>query len=234
MRTVKISDITLREYCTSRDNALSFKEKLEVIKCLDKLNVDTLELPAIVDEKADALFNKTAAFSVNGRICASAGTTKESAQLAWSSISEAKQPSLMVALPVSTVQMEYVTHKKAPKMLEMITELVGYCKEFTENVEFSAQSATRAEADFLCSAVNAAIEAGANRVTLCDTAGTMTPDEFYKFVSEVYAGAPMLKSIELFVEVSNEIGMALGCAAAAIDAGANGIKASVKGSGCNL
>ena len=55
MKTVKISDVTLRQYSLNKDSELSFKEKLEIIKSLDKLNIDTIELPAINDEKADVL-----------------------------------------------------------------------------------------------------------------------------------------------------------------------------------
>lgn len=98
MKTVKISDVTLRQYSLNKDSELSFKEKLEIIKSLDKLNIDTIELPAINDEKADVLMNKTAAFSVKCALSASVGYTKESIELAWSSIREAKQPALSVAL----------------------------------------------------------------------------------------------------------------------------------------
>ncbi len=232
MRTVKISDITLREYSDSKDITLSFKEKLEIIKGLDKLNVDTVELPLIKDEKADMLLNKTAAFSVNGMISATVGYTKESVELAWNSIREAKKPALSLMLPVSTVQMEYLAHKKAPKMLDMITELVTECRSYCDSVEFSAQDATRAEVGFICSAISTAIDAGANRITVCDSAGNMTPDEFCEFIKQIYAGTPGLKDVDLFVEISNEIGMALACAAAAVDAGAAGVKTALKGSGC--
>ena len=192
MKTVKISDVTLRQYSLNKDSELSFKEKLEIIKSLDKLNIDTIELPAINDEKADVLMNKTAAFSVKCALSASVGYTKESIELAWSSIREAKQPALSVALPVSPVQMEFTCHKKAPKMIEMIKEMVSSCRFHCENVEFCAQDATRAEASFLYEAIGAAIDCGANRITVCDSAGVMTPDEFHSFISSIFENVPKI------------------------------------------
>ena len=231
MKTVKISDVTLRQYSLNKDSELSFKEKLEIIKSLDKLNIDTIELPAINDEKADVLMNKTAAFSVKCALSASVGYTKESIELAWSSIREAKQPALSVALPVSPVQMEFICHKKAPKMIEMIKEMVSSCRFHFENVEFCAQDATRAEASFLYEAIGAAIDCGANRITVCDSAGVMTPDEFHSFISSIFENVPKIEEVELFCEISDEIGMATACAAAAIDAGAAGIKTTVNENG---
>ncbi len=230
MKNIKIADITLKQIGAAK-SSLSFKEKLEIIRSLDRLKIDTVELASIEDEKADVLLGKTAAFSVSSELCAQVGMTKESIELTWSSIREAKRPALCVALPVSPVQMEFSAHKKAPKLLELIDELVKGCRFYCETVEFCAQDATRAEKEFLNNAIKTAISAGASRITLCDSAGIMTPDEFGAFIENVKKDVPELENIELFVEVSDEIGMALANAAAAIDAGATGIKTTVTGGG---
>ena len=230
MKTIKISDITLRQLGAGK-GVLSFKEKLEIIRSLDRLKIDCVELPPIADEKADVLLGKTASFSAATELMAEVGMTKESVELTWSSIREAKRPVLCVSLPVSPVQMEYTCHMKAPKLIELIRELTESCRFYCENVEFRAQDATRAEKDFLYDALRTAIAAGAGRVTLCDSAGTTTPDEFYTFIKDCLEAVPELNGAELYVELSDEIGMALACAAAAIDAGACGVKTAVTSCG---
>ena len=224
MKTIKFIDVTLKESSALRDSALSFKEKLEIARSLDRLKVDVIELPPIAGGKADQLANKTIASMVSavlsGTVSLAAGNVDET----WESVRSARHPQLNIACPVSPVQMEYACHKKAPAMLQAISEQVKRARFNCEAVEFTAEDATRAERAFLYTAIAAAIEAGASRVTLCDTAGVMLPDEFGAFVADVRANVPALKSAELYVQVSDAMSMAAACAAAAIREGASGVK----------
>ncbi|MBR2765661.1 MAG: hypothetical protein IKE03_06750 [Blautia sp.] len=231
MRSIKLIDITLRESNAFRESALSFKEKLEVARGLDRLRVDALELPPIATGKADQLSNKTIASVVNCALTAAVDMTGSSVEETWESIRMAKHPRLNVLAPTSPVQMEYMAHKKAPAMLEAITETVKKCRFFCEIVEFSALDATRAERDFLYKALDAAVQAGASRVTLCDSAGIFLPDEFAAFVSEVRSNVPSLENIDICVQISDEMNMAAACAAAAVKAGAVGVKCTVTSAG---
>ena len=227
MRTIKVIDVTLRESGSLKNTALSFKEKLEIARTLDRLNVDVIELPPITGTKAEVLTNKTIAATVNVILCAEVDAASGDAEATWNSISAAKQPRLAVYAPVSTVQMEYASHKKAPAMLEAVKAQVTKCRSFCEHVEFIAADATRAEKDFLYSVVAAAIEAGANKVTLCDTAGVMLPNEFGSFVDDIKTNVPALETVKLFVQISDQMDMGVACAAAAIENGASGIKSTV-------
>ena len=224
MNTIKIIDMTLREPGSRKTTELSFKEKLEIARTLDRLKMDTIELAPIGTAKADQLSNKTIASMVNATLSAAVeigcGTIEET----WESVRSAKHPQLNLLVPVSTVQMEYTCHKKAPAMLELIADQVKLCRFFSENVEFSAVDATRAETDFLYQAVATAIENGANRVTLCDSAGIFLPEEFAKIVTDLKANVPAMENAELYVQVSDEMGMGIACAAAALTAGAVGVK----------
>ena len=224
MNTIKIIDMTLREPGKHTSQSLSFKEKLEVARSLDRIKLDVIELPAIGTAKADQLSNKTIASMVGTTLSAAVEVGCGTIEETWESIRSARHPQLNLLVPVSTVQMEYTCHKKAPAMLEVITEQVKLCRFFCENVEFSAVDATRAETDFLYEAVRTAIAAGADRVTLCDSAGIFLPGEFVDFVKGLKENVPEMENVELYVEVSDEMGMGIACAAAAIEAGANGVK----------
>ena len=228
MKTVKISDITLREASRSRTAALSFKEQVEIARTLDRLQVDAVELPPIGDAKSDALSNKTIASVVNyARVSAAAGLTEESVEAAWESVKSARKPSLHILLPASAVQMEYLCHKKAPAMLELTRALVGKARYHTEQVEFSALDATRSEPEVLRQMLEAAVEAGAEMVTVCDSAGIMTPDECAGFIRSLLEQVPALGRVQLGVELSNNLKMAVACAAAAVDAGAQVVKTAI-------
>ena len=228
MRTIQIADITLREAGKGRAAALSFKERVEIARTLDRLQVDAVELPPIGEVKGDALSNKTIASVVGtARVSAAAGLTEESVDAAWESIKSARKPSLHIMLPASAVQMEYLCHRKAPAMLELAKALVERARYHTEQVEFSALDATRAEPAVLCQMLAAAAQAGAETVTVCDSAGIMTPDECAGFIRSLLEQVPALEKVQLGVELSNNLKMAVACAAAAVDAGAQVVKTAI-------
>ena len=224
MRTMKLIDVTLREGAAIRGRELTFKEKLEIARNLDRLKVDTIELAPIGGSKAEELSNSTSASMVSSRISACVNIADGDIEKTWDSIRVARKPKLNLLVPVSPVQMEYICHKKDKAMLSFITEKVKECRYFCEHVEFSALDATRAEKAFLCEAITAAVKAGAYKVTLCDSAGIMMPQEFGAFVKDILSRVPELSDIELYVEVSDEMHMAVACGAEAVSKGATGVK----------
>ena len=223
MKNVNVADTTL-----CRNATLSFKEKIEIVRQLEKLNLNAIELPAIEDKKRDILLVRTiSSFVESSIISVAAGMTEEGVDCAVEALSAAKNPRIRVELPVSPVGMEYTCHKKAPKMIELITLLVSKAKNAYADVEFCAIDATRAEEKFLIDAVNAAIDAGATLVTLCDTAAEMMPDEFAGFVDDLSSKVPMLSSVKLGVSCENKNGMANAAAVMTIRDSADTVKTAV-------
>ena len=178
---IRIADRTL----CREDGAFSFKEKLEIARQLEKLCVDTVELPKIENVKSDVLLIRTMASFVKNSEISVGCMTAEDIDNAASAISQARYGKIRIELPVSTVGMEYICHKKAPKMLETVKELVAYAKQKCNNVEFCAIDATRAEKEVLFDMIAAATEAGATAITVCDTAAEMMPDSFALFAKEI-------------------------------------------------
>lgn len=225
MQTITISDLTLRN---NNDSVYSFKEKIEIVKQLDNVGVDIIETAPIINTKTDVLFLHTISPIVkNSIISCPAGLTKESVDVAWNAIKSARRPRIHIMIPTSTVQLEYICHKKPNVAFDLVKQLVGEAKSLCDDVEFSAVDATRSERDFLCSVIDTAIQAGATTVTLCDTAGTMLPDEFGKFVTDIYESVPSLANIALYVECSDAMSMGVACSVASVNAGACGIKTCV-------
>ncbi len=225
MDQIKISDITLKQ--TGKDFSLSFREKIEIPKLLDKLDVTVIELEGISQPKIDALRIKSVASTVKNSIVAvPVSLNKESVDATWNALKEAKNPRLQVFASVSPVQMEYLFHKKPDAMLKTIEEIVSVCREKCADVEFIADDATRSDSAFLYKALKTAIAAGAATVTVCDATGAILPDEFGAFIDDLYANVEELKNVTLGVSCQNDLAMADACAIAAIKHGAREIKAA--------
>lgn len=224
MKRITVTDMTLAKGAKS----LSFKEKIEIARQLDRLNVDVIDMPEIENVATDSLLIRTAsAFIKNSTVSVSTGMTVEQVATAAAAVSSAEKARLKVNIPVSTIQMEYVCHKKAPKMLELAKTLFAAATEKCADVEFFAADATRADMDFLKNVIEAANEAGIKTVTLCDDEGIMLPDEFAAFISEVIAEIPVIKEMNLGVLCKNTNGMATASALMALKVGAAEIKCCV-------
>lgn len=230
MRKIQIVDVSLREQAACNGSSLSFKEKIEVARQLEKLNVDAIETAPIVNGKNDIVFLHTLAPLMTRCILACpVGLDPELLPDTWEALRIAKHPRLNVVAPVSTVQMEYQFHKKPPVVLDMIRAQVKACRELCEDVELTLHDATRAEADFLAQAVRAGIEAGAGTITVCDTAGVMLPDESSRFVATLTKAVPELANVTLSFEYSNALHMAAACIFASLDTGFGQIKTACAG-----
>ena len=225
MDQIRISDVTMKQ--TGKEFSLSFKEKLEIPKLLDKLNVDVIELEGIVQPKIDALRIKSVASTVKNSIVAvPVALSADSVEAVWNALKEAKRPRLQVFASVSPVQMEYLFHKKPDAMLKAIEETIKACCEKTSDVEFIADDATRSDAAFLYQAVKTAIAAGAKTITVCDATGAILPIELSIFLDDLYENVAELKDVVLGISCSNELAMADACAIASIRNGVREIKAA--------
>ncbi len=227
MREVRISDVTMKQSGNTREISLTFKEKLEMAKLLDRLGVAVIEAEGIEQQKIDSLRIKSIASSVKNSVLAvPVKLSQESVSLIWKALKEARMPRLQVPAAVSPVQMEYIHHLKGPAMLTAIEDTVSACKILTADVEFIADDATRSDPEFLYQAVRTAIAAGAGTITVCDAAGTMLPEEFTSFLTDLYENVPELRDVTLGVSCCDDLSMADACAVAAVAAGAGEVKAA--------
>jgi len=226
MRRINITDITLKKLSGEREVTLLFREKSAVANCADAIGADAVELPPIKSLREDTIIYKTIAQNIlNAVLAIPVGFECEDILAAWECVKDAKKPRLQVELPVSTIQMEYTYHLKQSVMLEKIAELTRAAKELCSDVEFAALDATRADVDFLISAVKEAEANGASVVTVCDDAGVSTPDDIAALVAKVKDAV----SIPVYVQVSDRINMAVASAFSAVSKGADGIKCAMVG-----
>ena len=225
MKRICIADITMAGNAAVSGLSLTFREKTEIARSLDRMCADIIEFAPIENEKIDTLLVRTAAPIVKqSTICQRAGYTVESVDTAWNALSSAAKKRISIAFPLSPAQMEFVCHMKPKAITETIPAMIARAKTYLDDVEFCAIDATRTEYGYLTATIASAIEAGATTVTVCDTASVMMPDEFTSFIEKLRADVPALANVRLGVQCSNGLGVGLACAIAAIKAGADEIK----------
>ncbi len=225
MKKLYVSDITLRVAAEELGHEVSFREKLNIAARLQQTGVDAVELPFIKAGKEDVVVYRTIAESVSGCAVCIPCDSEEAIAAAAECVKANANTVIQISLPISTVQMEYTYHIKAPKMLQKIAALCETASAVTDKVELVARDATRAEAGFAVECAKVACENGAKAVTLCDDGGVCFPDEMATLVREVIdAGIDAV-----YVQPSNALSFAAACAVAAIRAGAAGVKTSAVG-----
>ena len=222
MNYIKIADTTLSD---PKSN-LTFKQKLEIARKLERLGVDAVELPEVGTVKADTLLVRTAASFVKNSVLSVAATTSPAAiDRAAEALSTAVHPRIRIELPMTSSIMEYTLHKKQNKMCDYVSAMIAKAKTVCDDVEFVAVDATRAEEAFLKEAVKTAVEAGASKVTLCDDAAILLPDDFAAFVVRVTEVA----DVPVGVLCNNKNGVATAAAILAVKNGAACVKTSIGG-----
>ena len=220
MRQIGISDQTL---FSPAARAAGFRQKLEAARKLDHLGMVAVETPALSEDETDMLLMRSLCSTVTrGVLACQTGWTAEGVNRAWEAVKNARHPRLIVSMPLTSAQLEYICHLKPPKALEKIAELTAAAKALCGDVEFVCEDMTRAELAYAFNAIQAALGAGATRITLCDSAGLSLPEEMaarVKGVREIVGS-----DIPLAVRCGNELNLAISCAVSALQAGADEIK----------
>ena len=225
MKKIIVSDITLK-VASEQGVSLTFREKLAIAEKLDASGVDAIELPLFVNSKENEIVNRTIAGAVNNAVVKMpVGFDQAGVEIAANCVKNAKKSCLQVVLPVSTAQMEYFHHLKAPAMLAKIKELIQSAVKLCDQVEFVALDAFRAEKGFVELCAKTAEEVGAKEMTICDDAGDALPEDYENIVKSLKA----VCGLTIFVLPSNKLSLAAACAVSAIKAGADGVKTAIEG-----
>ena len=220
MRSIAISDQTL---LTPAARSAGFRQKLEAARKLDHLGLSAVEMPRLTDQEADMLLMRSLCGTVKrGALACQTGLTVDSVNRAWDAVKNAAHPRLIVTMPLTAAQLEYICHLKPPKALERIAELVSAAKKLCDDVEFVCGDMTRAELPYALDAIKAALNAGAGRITLEDAAGLSLPEEIAALVKAAREAAG--PDTVISVRCGNDLGMAISCAVSALQAGADEIK----------
>ena len=224
MRRIRISDVSMKQNIA----ALTFRERIELVKLLDSLEVDVIETFPVTDRRMESLCVKSIADTVrSSTVAVPCSMEAESIMRTWDALQKAVKPRLQIPCPVSSVQMEYLYHAKPDVIMKKAEEAIKLCASICADVEFIAEDATRADETFLYGMLKMAIAAGAGTVTVCDTAGTVLPGEFRSFIEGITEAVSEVNNVTLGVSCSSSLSLADICGVEGACAGAGEIKASV-------
>ena len=228
MRNLVINDITL---CSGEAaEILSFREKVQAARLLGKMQISQFTLPLMKNQKADALLARTVASVIGDSVlCAHITPDGSDAAEVYASISAAANKKLALALPMSQAQLEFFYHLKPAKAIETVQAGISAARALCDNVEFVTEDALRSDYAILTGCINAAIQAGATTVTLCDPEGYALPGEMIAFINGLKADVPALENITLGLHCSDACGLALATALEALQAGVSQINVCTYG-----
>lgn len=231
MDKVFISDRTLKQ--AGKNMPLSFREKIELSRMIDRLEVDAIELPAIRNKKVDPLLIKSISSAVkHAEIAVPVAMDAESVQLTWNSLREAPKARLQISIPVSSVQMEYLTHLKPAAVKSRVMETIRECRRYTDQIEMIAEDAFRGDRGFLIPLISSAIEAGARIITFQEAAGISMPEEVCQELREILSEIGPSEDVRFGIDCSNDLSLADACAVETVRQGIREIKAAAYPIGC--
>ncbi|MDA8425234.1 MAG: 2-isopropylmalate synthase [Treponema sp.] len=231
-RRIRIFDTTLRDGEQSPGCSMNLGEKLGVARQLERLGVDVIEAGFAAASPGDAAAVSAIAAEIRGPVIASlARALERDIDAAWEAIRASARPRIHVFLATSPIHMEHKLKMGAKEVLERAAAMVAYAKRRCEDVEFSAEDASRSDPDFLRRVFSAVIEAGATTINMPDTVGYSVPDEFGELVRSVRSGVKGIERVVFSVHCHNDLGLAVANTLAAIDAGAEQVECTVNGIG---
>ena len=231
-RRITIFDTTLRDGEQSPGIALRPDEKAEIALQLERLGVDVIEAGFSISSPGDFEGVRAVAAAVqNTTVAALARAEPDDVDAAVESLAGAKRSRLHVFIATSPLHMAKKLQLEPEEVLERAGRCVRYAVGRADEVEFSAEDATRSDPEFLARVCKEVIEAGATTVNLPDTVGYCLPDEHEAFLRRVQELCPELKKVELSIHCHNDLGLAVANTLAGIRAGASQVECTVNGIG---
>jgi 2-isopropylmalate synthase len=232
MGKIRIFDTTLRDGEQSPGASMNLDEKIRLARQLERLNVDVIEAGFPSSSPGDFESVKRISQEIRGpQIAGLSRTTPGDIDRAWEALKGARNPLIHVFIATSDIHLKYKLRKAREEVLEEAGRAVAYAKRFTEQVEFSAEDATRSDPDYLAQVVAAAIEAGATVVNIPDTVGYITPTEYGKLIASLRQKVKNIHKAILSVHCHNDLGMAVANSLAAVENGAGQVECTINGIG---
>jgi len=227
-----ISDTTLRDGEQAPGASLNIEEKLKIAKQLDTLGVDSIETGFPISSKED--FGAVELISRNVRrpvLTALCRCKKEDIDCAREALKGARRWGVGLFLGTSPILRKYSLHKTKEGVVDIIKESIAYAKNFTDNIAFGAEDASRTEPEFLYKVYREAIKAGALVVAFPDTVGCLIPNEVRDIIKEIKANVSNLNKAFLAVHFHNDLGLAVANTLEAIRNGVNIVQCTINGIG---
>jgi 2-isopropylmalate synthase len=229
---IVVFDTTLRDGEQAPGFSMDVPAKLALARALDALGVDIIEAGFPIASPADSEATRQIAGAVRRPVIAALARCRElDIDEAARALQPAERSRIHTFLATSDLHLERKLRITRESCLEQIVGGVSRARRFTDDVEFSAEDATRSDRDFLCRVVEAAIQAGATTINLPDTVGYGTPDDTREFFEEIRRRVPNSDKAVFSTHCHDDLGLAVANSLAAVQGGVRQIECTVNGIG---
>src|SRR4051794_4892706 len=229
---VTIFDTTLRDGEQAPGYSLDVESKLAMARALDALGVDIIEAGFPIASPADSEAVRQIAASVRRPvITALARTRNQDIEEAARALAPASRSRIHTFLATSDLHLSAKLRMSRQECLDSAVAAITLARQFTDDVEFSAEDATRSDRDFLCRVIEAVIAAGCTTINLPDTVGYATPDELRDFFSDIIGRVPNAARAVFSTHCHDDLGLAVANSLAAIQGGVRQVECTVNGIG---
>jgi 2-isopropylmalate synthase len=229
---ISIFDTTLRDGEQSPGCSMNLDEKVRMARQLETLGVDVIEAGFPIASEGDYEAVRAVARECREvKVAALCRTSEQDVLKAAAALRGAARPRIHTFVATSDLHLEYKLKKTRTEVLEMTRSAVALACDYAEEVEFSAEDATRSDVEYLCEVFATAVEAGATIINVPDTVGYTMPVEFSRLVETVRERVVGDRDVEISVHCHNDLGLAVANSLAAVGAGARQVECTINGIG---
>jgi 2-isopropylmalate synthase len=229
---IRIFDTTLRDGEQSPGCSMFLEEKIEMANQLEALGVDVIEagFPIASDGDFQAV-RAVSAECTSTTVAALCRTVEGDVARAADALKGARSSRIHTFVATSDIHLQYKLQKSRSEVIRMTEDAVRLASSLADEVEFSAEDATRSDTDFLCDVFAAAIAEGATIINVPDTVGYTLPNEFSQLIRKIRTDVVGEKPVTISVHCHNDLGLAVANSLAAVDAGARQVECTINGIG---
>ncbi|MBV1888852.1 MAG: 2-isopropylmalate synthase [Proteobacteria bacterium] len=227
-----IFDTTLRDGEQSPGASMTRDEKVRIAKALEKLNVDVIEAGFAIASPGDfEAVQAVASVIKDSTVCSLARAAIQDIERAGEALSKANSSRIHTFIATSPIHMKYKLQMTPDQVLDQAVRSVKHARNYTDDVEFSCEDASRSELEYLCRIIEATISAGATTINLPDTVGYGIPEEYGAMIKSVIKNVPNSDQAIFSVHCHNDLGLAVANSLAAVQSGARQVECTINGLG---
>ena len=227
-----VFDTTLRDGEQAPGFSMRVDEKVRLARALESLGVDVVEAGFPMASEADAEAVRRVALALERPVVAALArcAPADIDRAAWA-IAPARRGRIHTFIATSDLHLDRKLRMTREACLDAAIRAVTRARTYTDDVEFSAEDATRSDFDFLCRVIEGVVRAGATTVNLPDTVGYSAPDEIAAFFRAVIERVPDADRIIWSAHCHDDLGLAVANTMAAVGAGVRQVECTINGIG---
>ncbi|MBR9805067.1 2-isopropylmalate synthase [bacterium] len=227
-----IFDTTLRDGEQSPGASMTKDEKIRIAKALERMRVDVIEDGFAIASPGDfEAVNEIAKAVTESTVCSWARAFEGDIRRAGDALSPAKSARIHTFIATSPIHMQYKLQMQPDEVVAQAVKAIAWAREYTNDVEFSLEDASRSEFDFMCRIIEAVIDAGATTINIPDTVGYGEPEQYGDTMGRLIQTIPNADRAIFSVHCHNDLGLAVANSLSAVMQGARQVECTINGLG---